>query len=72
MDTTVRLFTKSLTWQLAGLVSMVVIGYLFTGSLVAGGSIAIVGSLTGFVSYFLHELVWSKIKWGQYKTDQVR
>ncbi len=67
MDTKKRLFTKSLTWQLAGIVTMTLVGLLFTRSVTASGGIAIVGSITGFFSYFLHELLWSRISWGRWK-----
>lgn len=43
---------------------MTIIGYLFTGSFAASSGIAIAGSIAGFIAYFLHELVWSKVKWG--------
>ena len=65
MDTTTRLIIKSVTWQAAGLISMTLIGFLFTGSFAASSGIAIAGSLAGFISYFLHEIVWSRIKWGR-------
>ncbi len=65
MDTTTRLIIKSATWQIAGLLSMTLIGFLFTGSFAASSGIAIAGSMAGFVSYFLHEVIWSRIKWGQ-------
>lgn len=65
MDTTPRLITKSITWQVSGLVVMTLIGYLFTGSVSAGGGIAIASALVGFVSYFMHEMAWSKIGWGR-------
>ncbi|WP_108880790.1 DUF2061 domain-containing protein [Anderseniella sp. Alg231-50] len=65
MDTTTRLIVKSATWQIAGFVMMMLIGFLFTSSIVASGGIAIAGSITGFLSYFLHEMVWSKISWGR-------
>ena len=64
MDSKVRLLTKAATWQVAGFFSMMLIGFLFTGSFAASGGIAIAGSVTGFVSYFVHELAWSKIAWG--------
>jgi uncharacterized membrane protein len=64
MDSKVRLLTKAATWQVAGLFSMTLIGFIFTGSVVAGSGIAITGSLVGFVAYFVHELVWSKVAWG--------
>ena len=65
MQSAKRLTLKSITWQASGLIVMMVIGYVFTGSLSAGGGIAITGSLIGFVSYFIHELAWSRIRWGQ-------
>ena len=65
MDTATRILTKSITWQLSGLVMMTLIGYLFTGSISAGGGIAIVSSTIGFISYFLHEMLWSKVGWGR-------
>ncbi|MEM7238411.1 MAG: DUF2061 domain-containing protein [Pseudomonadota bacterium] len=65
MDTAARLITKSLTWQLSGLVVMTIIGYFFTGSISAGGGIALISAMVGFVSYFLHELLWSKVAWGR-------
>ncbi|WP_187428159.1 hypothetical protein ROLI_002900 [Roseobacter fucihabitans] len=65
MDSTIRLITKATTWQVLGLFSMMLIGYLVTGSVAAGGGIALAGAITGFVAYFIHELIWSKIAWGR-------
>lgn len=65
MDTTKRLITKSVTWQIAGFITMTAIGFVFTGSVATSSGIAVVGSFTGFVSYFLHEMFWSRVKWGQ-------
>ena len=65
METAARILTKSITWQRSGLFMMTLIGYLFTGSISAGGGIAIVSSAIGFISYFLHEMLWSKVGWGR-------
>lgn len=65
MDSTTRLIAKSVTWQVAGLITMTFIGYLFTNSFAASGGIAIAGSIAGFLSYFLHEMFWSRIGWGR-------
>ena len=65
MDTTPRLVLKSITWQAMGLVVMTLIGYLFTNSISAGGGIAVASAAVGFLSYFLHEVLWSKIGWGR-------
>jgi uncharacterized membrane protein len=65
MDSKIRLFAKAITWQVAGFFSMMLIGFLFTGSVTASGGIAIAGSITGFVAYFAHEMVWAKVAWGR-------
>lgn len=69
MDTASRIFTKSVTWQVMGLFSMTLIGFVFTGSVTLGGGIAIVSSILGFIFYFLHEMVWSNIQWGRKITE---
>lgn len=65
MDTTTRLVAKSVTWQISGLIVMTAIGYLFTNSIAASGGIALASALLGFVSYFVHEMVWAKVGWGR-------
>jgi uncharacterized membrane protein len=62
-----RLVLKSVTWQLSGVVSMTLIGCIFTSSVSVSSGIAIVSSVTGFFFYILHEFVWSKIFWGRRK-----
>jgi uncharacterized membrane protein len=65
MDSKIRLFTKAATWQVAGFFSMMLIGFLFTGSFAASGGIAFVGAVTGFACYLVHEMAWSRISWGR-------
>jgi uncharacterized membrane protein len=65
MDSKTRILIKAITWQVTGLFSMMLIGFLFTGSLTASGGIAVVSAVTGFVFYFVHEIAWSKICWGR-------
>jgi len=65
MDTTTRLITKSITWQATGLIVMTLIGYMFTNSISASSGIAVASALVGFLSYFMHEMLWSKIGWGR-------
>lgn len=68
MERPIRTLAKAISWQALGMIGMVVIGYAFTGSFAAGGGIAVVSSIVGFLSYFLHERVWSGIGWGRQKT----
>ncbi len=65
METTGRLITKSFTWQAMGLIVMTLVGYAFTGSVSAGGGIAVASATIGFLSYFMHEMAWSRVHWGR-------
>lgn len=65
MDTKIRLLTKAVTWQVAGFFTMMLIGFMFTGSVAASGGIAFAGSVAGFLAYFVHEILWSKVAWGR-------
>lgn len=65
METPKRTFAKSLTWQALGLLTGTFIGWLFTGSLTAGGGIALTGAATGVVFFVLHERVWLRVRWGR-------
>lgn len=64
METNARMVAKATCWQTSGLVVMTVIGYLFTGSVSQGGSLAFVTTAIGLVAYFIHEKIWSRISWG--------
>ena len=65
MDTTTRTIAKSVTWQLIGLLSMTVVGYVFTQSFAASGGIAITSAISGLIAYVLHEKLWSRVAWGR-------
>ncbi len=65
MDRPIRTVAKAVCWQLLGLVSMGLIGLVFTGSLVQGAGIALSGAVTGLATYVVHERVWARIHWGR-------
>lgn len=56
MDSKFRLLTKAVSWQISGFFTMMLISFLFAGSITASGAIAITGSIAGFVAYIAHEL----------------
>ncbi len=56
-----RIIAKAISWQIVGLIAMTVIGYAFTGSIEAGGSLAIVSTMAGFLTYVIHEKIWNAI-----------
>lgn len=55
MDTKRTLILKATTWQLPGFGAMLLVGWTITGSASASGSIAFLGTIMGFIVYFLHE-----------------
>jgi uncharacterized membrane protein len=56
---------KAVSWQILGLLSMVLIGYFFTGSLTAAGSMAIFTTILSSICYVMHERAWNRIPWGR-------
>lgn len=59
MSNTGRIIAKAITWQASGLIMMTLLGYLYTGSLQSGGSLALTSMVIGFVCYVLHEQAWN-------------
>lgn len=66
METRQRTLVKGLLWVALGLVTMSLVGLLFTGSMAVGGTMALINSVIGFVSYVFYERIWSRIGWGRY------
>lgn len=65
MDTPRRTLVKSLLWTLIGLVTMALVGFVFTGSLASGGGMAAVNAAIGLAMYALYERLWAAISWGR-------
>jgi uncharacterized membrane protein len=59
-----RTVIKSFLWQLLGLFSMSLVGYLTTGSWLQGGKIALISVAIGIFTYFIYERIWTRIQWG--------
>lgn len=64
MDSPKRTIAKALTWQVSGLVSMTVLGLIFTGSVGQGAALAGTSALVGLICYVLHERAWARVGWG--------
>jgi len=60
-----RTLAKALTWQTSGFLMMAILGYLTTGSIRAAGGLALASFACGTVTYFIHERIWDRIRWGQ-------
>jgi len=66
METRTRSIVKAVSWQLVGLVTMTLLAFVVTGDLGAAGSLAIIGAISGFMCFFIHERVWAHIRWGRF------
>ncbi len=64
METAKRSLTKAVIWNLIGLLTMGIVGFLATGSLMVGGATALINTCVGFCCYLAYERVWSRIQWG--------
>ncbi|PCJ10573.1 MAG: hypothetical protein COB16_00770 [Rhodobacteraceae bacterium] len=65
METRTRSLVKALIWNIIGLASMALVGFLATGSVAVGGAIALINTAIGFTLYLLYERLWSRICWGR-------
>jgi hypothetical protein len=59
-----RLILKTLSWRVIGSASTFLISYIVTGQLVLATGIAIAQMVVNTVLYYIHEIVWNKIKLG--------
>ena len=66
METKSRSLVKALIWNVIGMASMSLVGFLATGSAAAGGVMAMVNTAVGFVMYLFYERVWAGIRWGRH------
>ena len=66
METRRRTLVKALIWNLIGLGTMSVVGYLATGSWAIGGGIALINTAMGFSVYLIYERIWTRVRWGRH------
>jgi len=67
MDTRIRSITKSITWRVVAVVNGFLVAYVYLGSIKQSVLIAVVGNITGFVLYYMHERIWNLFGWRQKK-----
>ncbi len=65
METRGRSLVKAIVWNVIGLISMTLVGFLATGSATAGGVMAAINTAIGFACYLIYERVWARISWGR-------
>ena len=65
MDTGKRTILKAILWNILGLAVMALVGFVMTGSVLLGGTMALLNTGIGFLSYVIYERIWSRISWGR-------
>ncbi len=63
METTKRTIVKAILWQITGVFTMGVVGFLMTNSFSQGLALALANTAVGTVTYIIYERVWSRILW---------
>ena len=64
-DTTHRSLVKTVTWRVTGSTAAVLIAYGVTGSVAVSGTIGILHLIINTMLYYVHERIWTRIKWGR-------
>ncbi|HZD91822.1 MAG TPA: DUF2061 domain-containing protein, partial [Pseudolabrys sp.] len=60
-----RSSAKAVSWRATGSIDTFVLAWLITGSTAWAGSIAGTEIFTKIVIYYLHERIWSYVRWGR-------
>ena len=66
METKKRTLLKALLWNVLGFLVMAGVGLALTGSFAIGGAMAVINTVTGFITYILYERIWARIAWGRH------
>lgn len=66
MENSHRTLLKAFTWQLIGFVVMTIVNYFYMGNLQSGLGLSALLTGIGLVSYYFHERLWARIRWGRY------
>jgi uncharacterized membrane protein len=60
-----RSFVKGISWRAVGTMDTMMLSYLITGNVSNALRIGFTELFTKIILYYLHERVWSAIKWGR-------
>jgi len=64
IETKKRSLAKTVSWRFFGSIITGVTVYILTGSIELGATILGLNLIINMIAYFVHERVWSTIKWG--------
>ena len=66
METRQRTLVKAIVWNLIGLMMMGLVGLVLTGSVMIGGTMAVINTAIGLGCYVAYERFWDRIRWGRF------
>lgn len=69
IDTPLRSFVKAYSYRFCGTLTTIVISYIITNKFIISLSIGATEMIIKPFIYWLHERVWSRIKWGHRGTS---
>lgn len=72
MNSTKRMWAKSITWRVFALAVLATTTYVITGDGLHTSAITIVYNLIQIFMYFAHEWIWNKIGFGRRDNEQAR
>lgn len=64
-ETHARSILKSITYRIIIVISVFIVTYFETGRFYDAAAITGITAITGTIIYYLHERVWSAVKWGR-------
>ena len=65
-----RHLAKALSWRIIASCETMLLGWIFSGSLVVGASIGATEFFTKFALYYFHERAWYHFPFGVVKTEE--
>jgi len=65
VDLRIRSWTKSFTWRFIGIIILLPLTYIFTGTWEGAAKITLIFHIIRMVLYYIHERIWERISWGR-------
>ena len=69
MESRKRSLGKSVSWRLCAFLQTFLVGWLVTGSVRIGVAVGLADFAVKLVTFYAHERLWLKIRWGRQQTD---
>ena len=65
-----RSLAKAITWRIIGITLLTAVTWLITSDAQVTASVVIVTSTILVITYYIHERLWERVKWGRKPTSR--